>query len=211
MDDSGIVVYPPLKGEWAVLNPPGHPKLAFDFLATRGNKLPYRVAVFLRHLFGSIRVDETYAWGQPVFAPLDGIVAACSDGSPDRERISMVRDLAKLLCSPPRPGSPFQAYGGNYIILRCGNVYPLLAHLRCGSIRVKAGDHVRAGDKIGEVGNSGSSIQPHLHFQIMENEDPFPLFKNLLPFKLLSVRKRAGRDWTEISNAKLSNGNHLLL
>ncbi len=208
MNGREIVIYPPLNGEWAILNPPGHSKLAFDFLATRGKKLPYRVATFFRHLFGSIRVDETYAWGQPVFAPLDGIVTACNDGSPDRERISMIRDLVKLLFSPPKPGSPFQAYGGNYVILRCGNAYPLLAHLRCGSISVKVGDRVRAGDKLGEVGNSGSSIQPHLHFQIMENEDPFPLFKNLLPFKLNAARKRVGKDWTEISNAELSNGDH---
>lgn len=209
MNNTGIVIGPPLQGEWAILNPPGHPKLAFDFLATKGKKLPYRGATFLRHVFGSIPVDDTYAWGQPVFAPLDGVVVASSDGAPDRERISMIRDLVKLLMFHPKPGSPFQAYGGNYIVLKCGNVYPLLAHLRCGSIRVKVGEHVQAGDQLGEVGNSGSSIQPHLHFQIMENENPFPLFKNLLPFKLRVVRKRIGQNWQELSNAELNNGDHL--
>ncbi len=211
MDGTSIVIEPPLKGEWAILNPPGHPKLAFDFLATKGKKLPYRRSTFLRHLFAAITVEATFAWRQPVFAPLDGVVVACSDGTPDRERISLLRDLFALLMFPPKPGSPFSAYGGNYLVLNCGNVYPLLAHLRCGSVRVKLGDHVRAGDQLGEVGNSGSSIQPHLHFQIMGNETPFPLFSNLLPFKVREVRKRVGQEWKAISNAQLSNGDHLRL
>jgi hypothetical protein len=211
MNKEGMVIDPPLKGEWAILNPPGHPKLAFDFLATKGNRLPYPGPVFFRHVFGSISVEATYAWRQPVFAPLDGVVVACSDGTPDRERISMVRDLISLLMFPPSPGSPLSAYAGNYIVLKCGNVYPLLAHLRCGSLRVKVGDHVQAGDRLGEVGNSGSSIQPHLHFQLMENENPFPLFKNLLPFMLRTARKRIGHEWKEIPNADLSNGDHLRL
>jgi len=156
-------------------------------------------------------VDATYAWGQPVYAPLDGVVVACSDGAPDRERISMVRDLVKLLVFRPEPGSPFPAYGGNYIVLQCGNVYPLLAHLRCGSVRVKAGDQVRVGDLLGEVGNSGSSIQPHLHFQVMSSENPFPLFENLLPFKLREFRKKIGGKWIGLSNAPLGNGDHLQL
>ncbi len=211
MNHTAMVIEPPLKGEWAILNPPGHPRLAFDFLATEGRKLPYPRSTFLRHLFASISVTDTYAWGQPVFAPLPGEVVAASDGAPDRKRISMIRDLVALLVSRPKPGSPFPAYGGNYVVLKCGSVFPLLAHLRCGSLRVEVGDHVEAGDQLGEVGNSGSSIQPHLHFQVMNSDNPFPLFENLLPFKLRKVRKRTGRDWTEIANADLANGDHLRL
>jgi murein DD-endopeptidase MepM/ murein hydrolase activator NlpD len=142
---------------------------------------------------------------------LDGVVVACSDGAPDRERISMIRDLVTLLMFPPKPGSPFPAYGGNYVVLQCGNVYPLLAHLRCGSVRVNVGDHVRVGDEVGEVGNSGSSIQPHLHFQVMSSENPFPLFENLLPFRLRRLRKKIADEWTEISDAELRNRDHLQL
>lgn len=211
MNNVDIVVDPPLRGEWAILNPPGHAALAFDFLATQGKRLPYRGATFFRHLFGAISVEATYAWRQPVFAPLDGVVVACSDGTPDRERLSMIRDLVTLLVRPPRPGSPFSAYGGNYVVLQCEQVYPLLAHLRCGSVRVRAGDRVRTGDQVGEVGNSGSSIQPHLHFQVMASEQPFPLFENLLPFRLRAVRKRVGNEWKLMSNAELRNGDHLRL
>ena len=87
----------------------------------------------------------------------------------------------------------------------------LLAHLRCGSVRVNVGDHVRVGDEVGEVGNSGSSIQPHLHFQVMSSENPFPLFENLLPFRLRRLRKKIADEWTEISDAELRNRDHLQL
>lgn len=206
-----IVISPPVKGQWAILNPPGHPKLAFDFLAVMDNKWPYERKRVVSHVLATIPVDATYAWGKPVFAPLDGTVVAYSDGNPDRERTGMIRDLIRLLLSRPEPGSPFSAYGGNYVILRCGDVYPLFAHLRKGSIPVRAGDAVRAGEQLGEVGNSGASLQPHLHFQIMSSADPFPLFQNLLPFALRSVRKRVGQHWQPPANTALKNGDHLLL
>ena len=211
MDDNAVLLDSPLRGEWAILNPPGHPKQAFDFLATRGRRFPYAPGLVFRHLFASITVDDTYAWLKPVFAPMDGIVIACHDGLSDRRQLSMIRDLLRLSSDRPPAGSPFQAYGGNYVILKCGDCYPLLAHLRCGSLRVRVGDRVRAGDQLADVGNSGSSIQPHLHFQVMTSENPFPLFKNLLPFRLRQARKRTGRDWQRVANAELKNGDHLLL
>jgi len=33
-----IIIAPPLSGEWAIFNPPGHPPLAFDFLAVDEKK-----------------------------------------------------------------------------------------------------------------------------------------------------------------------------
>lgn len=47
----------------------------------------------------------------------------------------------------------------------------LLAHLRRGSISVCAGDGVRLGEVVGECGNSGNSIQPHVHVQATESTD----------------------------------------
>ena len=211
MNKKNIVIGPPVKGKWAIMNPPGHPKLGYDFLAVDDRKNPYKRGYFLRHLFSPISVTNTLAWSQPVSAPLDGVVAESHDGSPDRERINMVYDLIRLLVSRPKPGSPFSAHGGNYILLHCEGVHVLLAHLRCGSIRVKPTDIVRAGDQLGEVGNSGSSLQPHLHLQAMENERLFPLFANLLPVSLLTVHKRIDGEWILETNASLMNGDHLRL
>ncbi|WP_158540143.1 M23 family metallopeptidase [Rhodosalinus halophilus] len=52
---------------------------------------------------------------------------------------------------------------GNHVILRCGTAEIVLAHMRQGSVTVAAGDAVAVGDRLGEVGNSGASTEPHLH------------------------------------------------
>lgn len=53
---------------------------------------------------------------------------------------------------------------GNHIRLACAaEVEIVLAHLAPGSLRVEAGDSVRAGEPLGAVGNSGNTTEPHLH------------------------------------------------
>jgi murein DD-endopeptidase MepM/ murein hydrolase activator NlpD len=49
------------------------------------------------------------------------------------------------------------------VVVRCGDVDILLAHLRRGSVLVKAGSAVELGQPLGKVGNSGYSMEPHLH------------------------------------------------
>lgn len=211
MSNTNIVVESPVKGQWAIMNPPGHSKLAFDFIAVDDTKWVYRRACFLPHIFTTIPVTETYAWSQPVYAPMDGVVVACSDGTPDYEFAGLIRDVIRIRAFPPKSGSSFSAYGGNYIVLQYGQLFLLLCHLRNGSVCVQQGDAVCAGQQIGEVGNSGGSLLPHVHLQVMKNENPFPLFQNLLPFVLRAAHKRIGKDWKEVTHVTLKNGDHLHL
>ena len=44
--------------------------------------------------------------------------------------------------------------------------------LRHGSVRVRAGRQVATGELLGEVGHTGNSTAPHLHFQLMTSADP---------------------------------------
>jgi hypothetical protein len=94
------------------MNPPGHAKLAFDFLAVDDQKSPYKGASLLRHILSIIPVENTLAWDQPVFSVMDGIVIAASDGVSDRARISMARDLFRLMLFGPKMAPPFSALGG---------------------------------------------------------------------------------------------------
>ena len=203
-----VVLEPPVRGEWAILNPPGHPRLAFDFLAVDQRRNPYRNASLARHLTSKISVEQTLAWEMPVFAVLPGSVVAASDGVPDRRALSMIRDLVALMLFGPKAQPPFANLGGNYVILDCGGVFPLFAHLRCGSIRVRTGQEVQSGTLLGAVGNSGASLQPHLHFQVMSSADPFPLFANLLPVQLSHVQVKRGHDWCMQTNYAPRNGDH---
>ena len=45
-------------------------------------------------------------------------------------------------------------------------------HLKTGSVRVRRGQSVRAGEVLGQVGNTGQSGGPHLHFQLSDGPDP---------------------------------------
>jgi murein DD-endopeptidase MepM/ murein hydrolase activator NlpD len=63
--------------------------------------------------------------------------------------------------------------GGNLVIIDHGdNQFGYYAHLKPSTVKVKPGVRVAAGDVIGEVGNSGDSTEPHLHFHVMNNADP---------------------------------------
>lgn len=47
-------------------------------------------------------------------------------------------------------------------------VFALVAHLQRGSVTVREGDRVRAGQRVGACGNSGNSSEPHVHAQLMD-------------------------------------------
>ena len=59
-------------------------------------------------------------------------------------------------------------HGGGYSSQYC--------HLRQGSVRVRRGDHVRAGERLGVVGLSGRTEFPHLHFEITRRGRPIDPF-----------------------------------
>jgi len=74
---------------------------------------------------------------------------------------------------------------GNSVIVYLGNGnYALYAHLEPGSLKVRVGDRVKRGAVLGLVGNTGNSIAPHLHFQIMSA--PSPSASSGLPYAITS-------------------------
>lgn len=54
---------------------------------------------------------------------------------------------------------------GNYVALSCENTDAIiyLAHMQMGSVTVSQDTTVNVGQKIGKVGNSGNTSEPHLH------------------------------------------------
>jgi murein DD-endopeptidase MepM/ murein hydrolase activator NlpD len=123
---------------------------------------------------------QYFAYGAPVMAAADGVVVSAVGDQPE--------DLAVLR----RPGEPFEAYmereaqlqaalilkgpdavAGNNVVMDHGNgEFSLYAHLKPGSLTVKVGQKVKAGDVIGQLGSSGNATEPHLHFQLCDGRGP---------------------------------------
>ncbi|MFN7974677.1 MAG: urea transporter [Acidobacteriota bacterium] len=95
-------------------------------------------------------LEDYHCYGAPVTSPGAGTVSAVHDGLPDG-----------------RPGDVDTARPwGNAVVIQHGpDVHSLLAHLRPGSIRVRPGQVVAAGEHVASCGSSGRSPRPHLHFQ----------------------------------------------
>jgi murein DD-endopeptidase MepM/ murein hydrolase activator NlpD len=62
-------------------------------------------------------------------------------------------------------------YGSMIVIAHDGNIQTVYAHLR--AVYVTQGQTVSQGDVIGEVGNTGRSTGPHLHFEVRGAKNPF--------------------------------------
>ena len=86
-------------------------------------------------------------FGERLYSPCSGTALSTRDGLLDN--------------APGRPDVQYPE--GNYIVLNCGDSEVLLAHLKRGSIAVTVGEVVAAGQPIGNIGNSGNTLEPHLH------------------------------------------------
>lgn len=85
-------------------------------------------------------------FGTPVHAAADGMVIFAGT---DKEAVY----------------SPWQNFYGNVIVIEHEDVlFTLYAHL--SAINVQAGQRVKVGEKIGEVGQSGVATGSHLHFEV---------------------------------------------
>lgn len=121
---------------------------AYDFLKIGGEGRSYEGS--------GGRNSDYFAYGAPVLAAADG------------EVVYMKNDVPENVPGQAMAATP----GGNSIVIRHeGNIYTYYAHMRPSGMQVGVGDTVVAGDAIGEVGNSGDSVEPHLHFHAMSGPD----------------------------------------
>jgi murein DD-endopeptidase MepM/ murein hydrolase activator NlpD len=101
---------------------------------------------------GHCGVDLSGPWGEPVHAAHDGVVDRVQRG-------------------------PNEEHGGIYVRLahRDGTIFTQYFHLAAVPRRLEPGTHVRVGEVIGLLGDTGvKHSDPHLHFTISVRTTPLP-------------------------------------
>jgi murein DD-endopeptidase MepM/ murein hydrolase activator NlpD len=107
-------------------------------------------------------VDLIINRGQPIIAAAAGTVIRmrCNAIGPDGSNWGCYRD-----------GSPSVRGCGWYVdILHAGAIVTRYCHMGSQPL-VKVGDQVTAGQQIGQIGSTGRSSGPHLHFEVHVNGD----------------------------------------
>ncbi len=117
-------------------------------------------------------VDIAAPFGEPVLAAADGVVTRAGAS----------------------PG-----YGSMVEITHAEGLVTRYAHLGAVTPGLKRGQRVRAGHAIGEVGSSGVSSGPHLHFEIRDRQD-----RPLNPLYFLGRRFAEAEDLPVQAAAKVS-------
>ncbi len=124
-------------------------------------------ATYEKHNGVDIRVPTLAAQrrGVDVLAAADGTVQGVRDGMADVSVATTgVAAVAGKEC------------GNGVSITHAGGLTTQYCHLAKGSVRVKQGQPVKAGDPIGRVGLSGQTEYPHVHMTVWRNGkliDPF--------------------------------------
>ncbi|MGZ5444896.1 MAG: M23 family metallopeptidase [Thermoanaerobaculia bacterium] len=125
----------------------------------------YAVDIMKLNAFGSRasglypRDLQRYAiFDAEVLSPCNGAIVSVVDALPDQ---------APGTLDPKNTA-------GNHVVVRCGDAQVTLAHLRRGSVAVRAGANVTAGQLLGRVGNSGNTTEPHLHVHAERNAVAVP-------------------------------------
>jgi hypothetical protein len=136
------------------------------------------------------KMEEYYSFGAPIYAAGAGRVVLVTDTKPDNRQFDQA-DLA----------TDERAYGGNYIVIdHLNGEYSWFGHIKQGSARVKAGQMVKQGEIIAAIGAAGSSLFPHLHYELRNGTGAkeveglpsyFSNFRRILGSRSVNVKKGA--------------------
>lgn len=177
---SSIDLAYPFTGHWLVQNSPANrvpshgthafaTTYAIDFVPVTdsGRSAPLTPSSLLR----PEPANRFPGFGRPILAPVEGTVLAIHDGEPDHPAYRGLPSIWYVLTQRRRALAGWVALAGNHVLIDDGGAIVALCHLQRGSIQVKPGQRVRAGDALGRCGNSGNSTEPHVHVQAIDNLD----------------------------------------
>ncbi|RZL20310.1 MAG: hypothetical protein EOO89_00640 [Pedobacter sp.] len=94
-------------------------------------------------------LEDYHIFNDTVFSPCNGIIETMHDDNPDN-------------IPPNRERGPSNT---NMLVIDGGSYFVFMGHLKHLGVFVKEGDSVKIGQPLALAGNSGFSIEPHLHIQ----------------------------------------------
>jgi murein DD-endopeptidase MepM/ murein hydrolase activator NlpD len=133
------------------------------------------------HQRNGTQFEDYFAYGADVVAAADGrVVSVVTDQTEDARAMRQPGESAEAYLDRLRGDQATRlakgttdAIVGNAVVVDHGDdEFSMYLHLQPGSVRVKAGDRVEAGQVIGKLGSSGNSTEPHLHFQVCNTAQP---------------------------------------
>jgi Peptidase family M23 len=127
---------------------------AYDFMTTTSAGLLFRG--------DSNRKENWLSYGEPIFAPAEGLVIETVTDLPE----NTFTTTGKAQSPPLEEMQDAMGFGNHVKIQHSDGRVSWLLHMQPNSIRVKVGDRVHAGQRIGKVGFSGDSLFPHLHYNV---------------------------------------------
>jgi len=135
---------------------------------------------------GGSNLNDYVIFGRPVYSPCNG-------------KVTVVVDEFEDLIPP---NTDTKNIAGNHILIEFDGKEILLAHLKKGSIKVKAGDVVDTNTILGQVGNTGNTSEPHLHMHVEYGGKPDMILNGKgIPFKINNQYLVRG-DVIDLSNSK---------
>lgn len=170
----------PFAGRWLVQNSPADrvpshgttrfaTTYAIDFVPMdeAGRTAPFTFASLVRP-----QPAATFpGFGRPILAPVDGVVLAAHDAEPDHPAYRGLPSIGYALTQARRAAAGWLALAGNHVLIESAGAVVALCHLQQGSVAVRPGQPVRAGDVLSGCGNSGNSTEPHVHVQALDRRD----------------------------------------
>ncbi|MFD3941720.1 M23 family metallopeptidase [Streptomyces sp. NPDC058579] len=179
---AAIEVDPPVTGRWSALNSPadrtpshGTHQYGQTYAIDIVEEDEDRPRPAFAPLWPVVRPSRDFpAFGAPLLAVADATVVHAEDRQRDHLSRNSLPAVAYLMLieSAVRVLAGARRVTGNHLVLDLGDgTYAMYAHLERGSLTVRAGDRVAAGQELARCGNSGNSTEPHVHFQLMDGPD----------------------------------------
>lgn len=172
-DVSSVRFRLPIEGEWTVFwgGESSSENRLYAYRADRRFGIDLVVTEGGRsHSGAGLSPKDYFVYGRDVLAPADGRVVTVNSGLPD-SRLGMYDSRLPEF--------------GNYVVLEVApGQFAFLCHLLQNSICVAPGQHVRAGERLGQVGNSGySTVTPEPHLAIHLQDLPEPGQGEAIPWR----------------------------